>query len=223
MSDYYRCVTTAADKITTVDLPPHDSNYYATSNANHVDFDTSRGSAYHANPNVLSAKSITFTFPESPVSRGLAITSAMVDGVVGTDANEYALGPVGIAIDSVALFNPLAAPGDDIETEKYTFDDYSGHPAPDGTYHYHADSKGPLEISPVGFYGVMCDGTVVLGCDEIDGTTPAASDLDAQGGHVGDITDAHGALFTARYHTHICPATGRKYTPEIQYYTTCGG
>jgi hypothetical protein len=71
-------------------------------------------------------------------------------------------------------------------------------------------------------YGVMCDGTFVLGCVELDGSAPAGA-LDAQGGHVGDLRDARGTVhFAARYHTHVCPsAGGRKYTPEIQYYSAC--
>jgi hypothetical protein len=72
-------------------------------------------------------------------------------------------------------------------------------------------------------YGIMCDGTVVLGCTELDGSaTP--DPLDAQGGHVSDVTDAAGTVhFAARYHVHVCPSTvgARKFTPEIQYYTTC--
>jgi hypothetical protein len=149
---------------------------------------------------------------------------------VGTSTQEYSLGAVGVALDSVAMFNPLAAPGDDIEKEKFTFDDFNAHPAPDGTYHYHTTSKGPLEVlSSIGatagleLYGVMCDGTIVLGCSELDATAPDLSALDAQGGHVGDVKDAAGTVhFAGRYHVHVCPSKGgRKFTPEIQYYSTC--
>jgi hypothetical protein len=70
----------------------------------------------------------------------------------------------------------------------------------------------------------MCDGTLVLGCTELDGTAPSASSLDAQSGHVGDVKDADGTLhFATRYHTHVCPKlfAAHPYTPEIQYYSTC--
>jgi len=146
--------------------------------------------------------------------------------VVGTGSNEFPMGPAGVALDSVALFNPLAAPGDDIEEEKYTFDRSNAHPTQDGTYHYHTSSVGPLEVlAAVGsgaleVYGIMCDGTVVLGCKELDGTAVPAG-LDAQGGHVHDLVDVQGtSYFTNRYHVHMCDS-GRKYTPEIQYYGTC--
>ena len=42
---------------------------------------------------------------------------------------------------------------------------------------------GTVEI-----YGFMCDGTLVLGCTELDGSIPDDSDFDAQNGHVHDIT-----------------------------------
>ena len=66
----------------------------------------------------------------------------------------------------------------------------------------------------------MCDGTFVLGCNELDFATPNQADLDAQNGHVHAI-----AGVGDRYHVHICPSNftnhPRPYTPEIQYYSTC--
>jgi hypothetical protein len=231
---YFKCVTiaTTADgvAITTNGLPPHRSYYYGKGNPNYVDFDTSR-SGYHPNPNTIAAKSATITIPNAPVSRGLTVTSAMVDHVANTSQTEYRGGPVGVAIDSVPLFNDQAAPGDDIDAERFTFDGYDAHPTPNGQYHYHTTSPGPLEVlSALGFvtsttpgeaaielYGVMCDGTVVLGCTELDGSAPDASALDAQNGHVADVKDKAGVVhFAGRYHTHVCPKlfAAHKYTPE---------
>ena len=73
-------------------------------------------------------------------------------------------------------------------------------------------------------YGMMCDGTLILGCTELDGSPPQTSDLDAQNGHAHDITDEEGTNhFQNRYHTHICigdlPAF--QFTPEIQFYADC--
>lgn len=147
------------------------------------------------------------------------------------------MGAAGIALDGTALFNPLARPGDDIEVERFTFDTYNAHPSPDGTYHYHSSSRGPLEVlakkglvtntipgeAGLELFGIMCDGTVVMGCTELDGSEPEADGLDAQGGHVHDLVDGDGlTLWAGRYHTHIC--AGRlpfEYTPEIQVHTTC--
>jgi hypothetical protein len=230
---YFRCVTitATADGVTihTEGLPPHLSSYYGIGNANYAPFDTSRGAQYHANPNILRATAVTITIPNAPVAKGVIVTSALVDGQAQTSPLEYGLGPAGVGLDSVLLFDATAAPGDDIANERFTFDDYEGHPAPQGAYHYHGGSKGPLEalaangVSQVELFGVMCDGTVVLGCTELDGSARPTADLDAQGGHVHDLEDQDGKVhFTARYHTHVCTKDGgHAYTPEIQYYTTC--
>jgi hypothetical protein len=228
---YFACVTitTGGDgtvTIATSDLPPHPSYYYGAGDPNYVEFDTSRGADYHPNPNVLEAQDVEITIPPAPTSRGLTITDTMVDGIAGTSPFEMPGGPIGVALDSVALFSGLAAPGDDIALERFTFDSYQAHPAPGGAYHYHTVMPGPLEvlaargIADVEVYGIQCDGTVVLGCTELDGSAPTGA-LDGQGGHVGDLVDEEGTVhFTARYHTHVC-ATGHAYTPEIQYYSTC--
>jgi len=197
-------------------LPPHRSYYYATDNPNYEAWDD-RGGAYHPNPNKLTASSTTLVVPLTPTSRNLMITAGLVDGVNNTSGSEYRGGPVGIALDSVLLFNALAAPGDDIADEQYTFDPYNAHPAPGGEYHYHRDSIGPTAVG--NGYGLMCDGTFILGCTELDGATPTTTDLDAQNGHTHDISS-----LGARYHIHICPTWTdhpRPYTPEIQFYDRC--
>jgi hypothetical protein len=220
----FRCVTMTMSgsdvAITTNALPPHRTYYYGASSPNYEPWDD-RGGLYTPNPNNLTASNVTVKIPVAPVARNVTITTALVDGSVGSSTLEYPQGPAGVALDSVVLFNPLARPGDDIEDEQWTFDPYNAHPAPSGQYHYHRTSPGPLETISGGFeaYGVMCDGTFVLGCTELDGTTPTQTDLDPQNGHVHDVS-----TLGARYHVHACPAWvdhPRPYTPEIQYYDRC--
>ncbi len=224
----FKCVTMAMSGtdlvITTTGLPPHDTYYYGSGNPNYVAWDA-RGGAYHPNPNTLAATPTTLTIPLAPVSRNLTITSTLVDGKAQTSVDEYHGGGAGIALDSVLMFDALAAPGDDISVELYTFDTFNAHPAPGGAYHYHGDSPGPLTVAPTGVeaYGIMCDGTLVLGCTELDGSAPDQTNLDAQNGHVHDVV-GEGATLPARYHVHICPmwtAHPRPYTPEIQFYDRC--
>lgn len=239
---YFQCADIRMDGtdvlLTTSDLPPYKTYYYGKGSPNFAEFDTSRGTQYHPNPNFLRAQQVTVRIPASPTERGLTITPSMVDGVAG-GANDYPLGPAGIALNSVVLFNPLARPGDDIENEKYTFDDYNAHPQEMGMYHYHQYSKGPLQVlgkrglvtnlepgqAELELYGIMCDGTLVMGCTELSGAVPDKSGFDAQNGHVHDIASQAGTVFfTHRYHVHICPTwtdKPRKFTPEIQYYTRC--
>ena len=231
---YFKCVSVTQSGDSSVieadGLPPHLSYYYGEDHPNFEEFDESRGSEYSPNPNEIKKLDIHLEIPENPVSKDLTITEDLVDGVVGTSSEEYPMSVAGVALDGVALFNPLAAPGDDIEEEKYTFDIYNGHPTQDGAYHYHTTSDGPLEvldsegIAEVEAYGIMCDGTLVLGCTELDGSSPAGTDFDAQNGHVHDLKDDAGTVyFENRYHTHICVESfpDYKFTPEIQYYEAC--
>lgn len=235
---YFRCVHVAKTangvRVESKGLPPHLSNYYVTDHPNYEPFDTSRGSPYRANPNRLGERVLAFEIPDEPTAKGLAVDATLVDGVAGSSPLEFPMGPVGVALDSVALFNALAAPGDDIENERFTFDRYDAHPAPDGTYHYHSMSMGPLEVlaragftvkttpgeATVELYGILCDGTLVLGCTELGGESIASGPLDAQGGHAHAIQARGVTHFASRYHVHLCPG-GRTLTPEIQVYTTC--
>ena len=239
---YFQCVDVTLNRefyhvIHTDNLPPHLSWYYPVGDPNHIDFE-SQGPGYYQNPNSIQEQNIVVSIPIDPVPRGIDITDFNVDGVVGNDVNEYGMGARGVALDGVVLYNPLAAPGDDIEDEQYSFDYYNGHPQNSGMYHYHTTTKGPLEVleykgliqnpepgnGEIELYGIMCDGTVILGCTELDGTAPDPDNLDAQNGHVHDLTDETGEVhFTDRYHTHICPGqlTNHNFTPELMYYEDC--
>jgi len=238
---YFKCVTisTSGDSVVieTKGMPPHKSFYYSEGSANHTAY-VSGGADYYQNPNSIAEKSIRMTVPNNPTSKGLTIDDTLVDGAVGSSTDEYTMGTAGVAIDSVSLFNPLAAPGDDIEDEFYSFDDYYGHPENRGTYHYHTVTKGPLEVlqaaglttstapgeATVELFGMMCDGTLILGCTELDGGAPDGANLDSQNGHSHDMVDEEGTThFTDRYHTHICWGTfgDHRFTPEIQHYDSC--
>ena len=238
---YFKCVdielTENGVMLTTDGVPPHKSWYFSDQHPNKITF-SSQGSGYYQNPNRILSQSIKITIPLQPIPKNIQIDEVAVDGLLNSDIHEYSMGAVGIALDGVSLFNSLAGPGDDIENEKYSFDFYSGHPEMSGAYHYHSTTKGPLEVlehnnlvsssnfgeAEIEIYGIMCDGTVVLGCLELDSSAPNALGLDAQNGHVHDLIDESGNThFEERYHTHICPdqLTNHKFTPEIQYYEDC--
>lgn len=239
--ELYRCVdVTLADDgvaVSTIDLPPHPSPYYAESHPNWEAFDA-RGGTHFQNPNELAEQDMTITVPLDPTPKGISITEAMVDLEAGTSDEEYP-GGNGVALDGTVLFAAMAAPGDDIEEEEYTFDTYEGHPQNTGVYHHHGPSPAPLAVlvevgwattdapgeAEVEVFGIMCDGTVLLGCTELDGAAPDASDFDAQNGHLHDLVGGDGTTyFTGRYHTHMCDGVyDHRYTPEIQYYEGCEG
>jgi len=233
---YFRCVTLTVGSdsisIASVALPPHKSYYYGEDSPNYTAFDGAPGNS--PNPGHIEAGHVNIKIPNNPVSRGLTIDESLVDGMAQTSQYEYP-GGVGLALDGIPIFDGTAAPGDDLNQASKAFDSYNGHPDFDNLYHYHGDSKGPLEVlaraglidgttpgsAEVEIYGIMCDGTVVLGCTEADGSAPDTSDVDAQGGHVHDIVGESGTtFFSNRYHTHVC-ASIHTFAPEIQYYDAC--
>ena len=230
---------------------PYESWYYEDGHPNHIDW-YSQGQGYFLIPNAyIIENDYVISIPINPDPRpGLVIDGDAVDGNVGNNNYEYPMGSVGSALNGVNMFNPCASPPDVIEDEAYCFDLYNAHPAgPSGIYHYHTNSSGPLEVleykglitnttpgtGEVEVFGIMCDGVLVLGCTELDGSAPNESDWDAQNGHVHNMVDEEGVLhFTDRYHTHICydeitenDTDGNGYqehefTPEISYYKTPG-
>ena len=242
-STYFKCVNieVSADGTTlsTDGLPPHPSPYYPETDPNYVEFDD-RGGSHYKNPGEIAAIDYSMTIPANPVPKGITIDASMVDNMMGTSDEEYAASTVGIALNGVAIFAAMAAGNDVLAEEAFTFDLYEGHPA-GSTYHYHFETPGPLEVlvdrgisnssepgaGAVELYGIMCDGTVVLGCTELDGSEPDDSDFDAQNGQIGDISDGTTTFFEDRYHVHVCPDKWPDYPffPEIAYYetTSCVG
>jgi hypothetical protein len=200
---------------------------------------------YTKNPNTLAQKAMTVTIPINPVSKNIDFTSATTTAQINnTSGNtlDYSTAVVGISPNGLPLFSGFAAPGDNISDEAYTFDSKQGHPTGSSYYHYHRYSKGALAVmvkkglntsttpgSPssagVEFYGMTCDGVLVLGVNELDGTSPVVSGtnaLDAQSGHKHDIKDKLNVThFTNRYHVHISPTSTYKFVPELQYYSSC--
>jgi hypothetical protein len=241
---YFRCVTITMNGsdivITGNSRPPYRSAYYSTSDANYGAFNTARGTEYRLNPNRIPAttQNYSLTVIGNPVSRGLVINSSLVDVQAGTSTNEYRGTVMGMAPNGILQFHGVAAPGDQITAELYTFDDGGGHPNTTG-YHYHGVARGALEALAKGghtastapgqadieLYGIMCDGTLVLGCKGLDGVAPDPTTLDAQNGKVSDIRAKDGTLlFASRYHVYACSSLAGKsrvLTPEIQYYSQC--
>ena len=257
---YFRCVTIRMSEsgnyvnLYYKGLAPYESWYYTPDDPNSMSWE-SQGEGYFQIPNAyIQETSYVISIPVNPIPRAdLLIDDFQVDGEVTTSGPtyEYPMSSVGSALNGVSMFNPCAAPPDEIEDEAYSFDLYSGHPAgSSGIYHYHTSSSGPLEVlahnldevtntnpgsGEIEMYGIMCDGAVVMGCTELDGSPVNISDWDAQNGHVHDMVDEGGNLmFENRYHTHICydetteeDTDGNGYqehefTPEISYYQTPG-
>ena len=82
-----------------------------------------------SNPNYIQEHSRTYFIPLNPKVNPRHIYTT-------TDNSNHALpmGPIGVAVNGVVFFNPFDAQSQDASN---MMDRCCGHPAPDGTYHYH--------------------------------------------------------------------------------------
>ncbi len=164
--------------IQTEGVPNHVSPYWGSDNA----LFEAPHSGMVVNPNTISTQNLTFRIPLNP---------EVAPSVTATN-----LGPVGVAVNGVALYNQNAAPGDDLSDEIPTFDRYNGHPQQFGQYHYHVE---PLYITDNSsqLVGFLRDGFPVYGRKDQDGSYP--TDLDSANGHTGVTADYPEGI----YHYHI--------------------
>lgn len=191
----------------TKNLPDHKTPYYASSNALYEAYTgtTFGGTNFSKNPNSISELSATVKIPLNPkVDVAHAATP---------------LGPIGIALNGVALFNQYAGPNNQALTgEIASFDKYYGHPQNSGVYHYHVE---PLYLTTVkstksGLMGFLLDGFPVYGPQEENGTNVTSSQLDAYHGHTHATVDYPNGI----YHYHF--TADAPYLNGSGYYGTPG-
>lgn len=170
--------------------PDHASPYWGVGNALYE--------APHAgmsvNPNSIVSQTLTLRVPSNP-----AIASATSD---------TPLGPMGMAINGVPLFNQYAAGRSPLTGEILSFDRYNGHPQQSGQYHYHLE---PLWLTSkngaASMIGVLLDGFPVYGPQETGGAAPTG--LDSCNGH----THATAEVPAGIYHYHA--------TATVPYLSGC--
>lgn len=180
--------TTVVLKSNTV--PDHKSPYWGVSHALYE----APHSGMVPNPSLIVSQTLTLRVPSSP-----AIASATSD---------TPLGPIGMAVNGVPLFNQYAAGRSPLSGEIISFDRYNGHPQQSGQYHYHMEpfwlttSNGASSL-----IGVLLDGFPLYGPKDIDGSTP--SNLDSCNGHTRATAD----VSTGIYHYHA--------TTTVPYLSGC--
>jgi len=165
-------------------LPDYKSLYYSSSSGCYTAQTTTT-----ANPNKAGAQSITLTVPYAPTSSAGA---------------SMGMGTVGLAINGVVIFNPLAAGTDNIYDESGNFDYCQGHPENTSKYHYHTEPYA-ISSNDSNLIGVMRDGYFIYGRKDSDGSTASSSSsmgtwLTASGGHVGVPPSGTASIF--HYHAH---------------------
>ncbi|MEY3159695.1 MAG: hypothetical protein RLZZ49_1175 [Bacteroidota bacterium] len=172
-------------------LPDHKSAYYNTSNVLYESFSgtTFKGTNFSKNPNTIASQNFTFKIPIAPSE---AATKAATP-----------LGPIGVALNGVPFFNQYAGPNQPLTGEIVSFDQYWGHPAPRGDYHYHVEPTylTKVKYSKSALLGFLLDGFPVYGPEE-NGTIVTNDKLDAYHGHKHATTEFPNGI----YHYHITDA-----------------
>jgi hypothetical protein len=165
-------------------VPDHKSCYFALNDARYEAYNGSNP-LFQKNPNTIGTKNFVFRIPVNP----------------SEDPTHPAtpLGPIGIAVNGVAIYNQYAGPNQPLTNEINSFDQYLGHPDPTATYHYHIE---PVYITQQktksALIGFLLDGYPIYGPSE-NGKTLVSADLDSYHGHTGPTADYPNGI----YHYHI--------------------
>jgi hypothetical protein len=182
-------------------VPDHKSPYFATSDPRYEAYNGTNPN-FQLNPNRIATQTIQFRIPANPQE---ATTHAATP-----------LGPIGVAINGVPLFNQYAGPNQPLTNEINSFDQYDGHPQMTGMYHYHVE---PYALSAVNgrdsLIGYLLDGYPVYGPEE-NGVILTSKDLDQYHGHFGPTIDHPEGI----YHYNI--TADSPYINGIGFYGTAG-
>ncbi len=130
---------------------------------------------YDHNPNTITAQSVTYRVPARP-------TAAPTPSCTG-------LGPIGVTVDGVLLYNALDDGGRDAGAHEVQ-DRCEGHPDGHGRYHYHSisaclDATAPGTSTLVGY---ALDGYGIYAERNAQGDLPTNADLDVCHGRTSTVT-----------------------------------
>lgn len=164
-------------------VPDHKSPYFATTDARYQAYNGTNG-AFAINPNRIVEQTLVFRIPVTPVKQA--------------NTSPTPLGPIGVSVNGVPLFNQYAGPNQPLTGEINSFDQFAGHPAPGGQYHYHVEPTYLTRASREALVGVLLDGFPVYGPME-NGRLLTSADLDAAHGHTGATKEFPSGIY--HYHT----------------------
>ncbi len=182
-STNYKSAVTLSATTTTVTMksngtPDHVTPYWGTGNAKYE----AQTAGQTVNPGNLQAQVFVMTIPTNPVA--------------AASKEETSLGPIGMALNGVAIYNDRE--GGNVPVDAGTlksFDRAGAHSGPGGLYHYHFNgdftSKDDAKL-----IGWLRDGFPIYGRKDKDGTYP--SNLDTNGGHTAATADYPNGIF--HYH-----------------------
>jgi hypothetical protein len=166
------------------DVPDHGSPYFPVGDPRHQAYDGSNP-AFRQNPFQIREQQLVIRIPRNP--RRAASSSPTP------------LGPIGMAVNGVAIFNQYAGGGRPLTDEINGFDQHNGHPQQTGAYHYHAEPFHLTRTRGSGaLIGFLLDGFPVYGPVE-NGRRVTNADLDDLHGHMGATADYPNGI----YHYHV--------------------
>lgn len=125
------------------------------------------------NPNSIRAQQVAWTLPRTPAA--------------AAQPSCVPMGPIGVALNGVAIFNALDAGLRDAVAHEVQ-DLCSGHPEMRGTYHYHGPSPClPNQTGAETLVGYALDGFGIFSMYDAHGRELTNADLDACHGRVSEI------------------------------------
>jgi hypothetical protein len=174
-------ISTSGDNIVlkSSGVPDHVTPYWGVGNALYE----AQIAGRNLTPGSLQSQTFVMTIPASPVA--------------ATTKEATSLGPIGMALNGVAIYNDREGGNVPVDADVLkSFDRAGGHGGPGALYHYHFDgdftSKDDAKL-----IGFLRDGFPIYGRKDRDGTYP--SNLDANGGHVGVTADYPNGIY--HYHS----------------------
>jgi YHYH protein len=169
--------------IRTTGVPDHKSPYFATTDARYEAYNGSN-TRFQLNPNRIIAQTGVFRIPITPTRQATPSPTP--------------LGPIGVSVNGVPIFNQYAGPNQPLTSEIDSFDQYTGHPQATGVYHYHVEPTYLTRASRSLMVGVLLDGYPVYGPLE-NGRVLTSADLDAAHGHTTPTLEFPNGIY--HYHT----------------------
>jgi hypothetical protein len=179
-------VTQSGDNVVirSAGVPDHKSVYFAPTDSRYEPY-TGTNKNFSSNGFQIVEQQLTFTIPLNPKA---ATTHAATP-----------LGPIGVAVNGVPIFNQYNGQNRPLTVEINSFDQYNGHPQQTGQYHYHVEPLGITQKNgSSALIGFLLDGFPVYGPIE-NGKRITNADLDELHGHTGATADYPKGI----YHYHV--------------------
>lgn len=182
-------------------VPDHKSVYFAPSDPRYEAY-TGTNKNFSSNGFQIVEQQLTFRIPVNPKA--------------ATSHASTPLGPIGVAVNGVPIFNQYNGQNRPLTVEINSFDQYNGHPQQTGQYHYHVEPLGITQKNgSSALIGFLLDGFPVYGPIE-NGKRITNADLDELHGHVGATADYPNGI----YHYHV--TTEDPYINGAGFYGTPG-